>query len=222
MEKLVIENNLERYPTLYFDSNGNRSLYKYNYQTLLANSGKQCKKGFKKCGIPDTMGNIMCIPEEDICPINGVKIDLETNNITYIEQGYNFTFIKNLTDGYILYYKNNETNNSIIIDIKYNEDIPKYINTDSFVLDQEENVAYERSLEWDEDDDSSYDYYDYYMTNKSFPFPNNKGRKRNVLRKLELNINDSEVYNYFIENKKGDWNIDKSYQNISMNIYKGD
>ena len=105
MEKLIKENNLERYPILNFDSNGNRSLYKYNYQTLLANSGKQCKKDYKKCGILDTMGNIMCIPEEDICPINEVIIDLELNNITYIEQGYNFTYIRNLTDGYILYYK---------------------------------------------------------------------------------------------------------------------
>ena len=224
MEKLVKENNLERYPILYFDSNGNRSLYKYNYQTLLANSSKQCKKDYKKCGILDTMGNIMCIPEEDICPINEVKIDLESNNISYTEQGYNFTYIENLTDGYVLYYKNNETNNSIIIDIKYNEDIPKYINTDSFVLDQEEYDAYE-SLKWGDDDDdydsNDYDPNDYYMTNKSFIFPNNKGRKRNVLRKLELNINDSEVYDYLKEDMKGDWNIDKSYQNISMNIYKG-
>ena len=55
------------------------------------------------------------------------------------------------------------------------------------------------------------------MTNKLFRFPNNKGRKR----KLELNIDDLEAYNYFIENMKGDWNIDKSYQYINMNIYKG-
>ena len=107
IKELIKKNNFETYPILNFDSNGNKSLYKYNYHTLLANSGKECKKGYKKCGILDTMGNIMCIPEEDICPINEVIIDLESNKISYTLQGYNYTYFENLTEGYVLYYKNN-------------------------------------------------------------------------------------------------------------------
>ena len=216
IKKLMEKNNFETYPILYFDSNNNASLYKYNYQTLLANSSKQCQKDYKKCGILDTMGNIMCIPEEDICPINEVKIDLESKYISYTQQGYNYTYIQNLTDGYVLYYKNNETNNSIITDIKYSQEIPTYINIENFVLDQSSYDSYEEP-----DDDYDYDYYEYYMKNKSILFQRKKDRKRKALRKLELNISDFKVYKYLIEKMKGDWNIDKSYQNIGKNIYKG-
>ena len=213
LKELIKKNNFETYPILNFDSNGNKSLYKYNYHTLLANSGKECKKGYKKCGILDTMGNIMCIPEEDICPINEVIIDLESNKISYTLQGYNYTYFENLTEGYVLYYKNNEINNSIITDIKYSLEIPTYINKDNFVLDQSEYNKYERRFE-------EYDDYDYHMTNKSFLSGRKKYKKRNALRKLELNINDSTVNDYLIEKMKGDWNIDKSYQKINMNMYK--
>ena len=216
IKKLLEKNNFETYPILYFDSNNNASLYKYNYQTLLANSSKQCQKAYKKCGILDTMGNIMCIPEEDICPINEVKIDLESKYISYTQQGYNYTYIQNLTDGYVLYYKNNETNNSIITDIKYSQEIPTYINIENFVLDQSSYDSYEEP-----DDDYDYDNYEYYMKNKSILFQRKKDRKRKALRKLELNISDLEVYDYLKEKMKGDWNIDKSYQNIGKNIYKG-
>ena len=215
LKELIKKNNFETYPILNFDSNGNKSLYKYNYHTLLANSGKECKKGYKKCGILDTMGNIMCIPEEDICPINEVIIDLESNKISYTLQGYNYTYFENLTEGYVLYYKNNEINNSIITDIKYSLEIPTYINKDNFVLDQSEYNKYERRFE----DDDYYDN-DYHMTNKSFLSGRKKYKKRNALRKLELNINDSTVNDYLIEKMKGDWNIDKSYQKINMNMYK--
>jgi hypothetical protein len=158
------------------------------------------------------MGNIMCIPEEDICPINEVKIDLESKYISYTQQGYNYTYIQNLTDGYVLYYKNNETNNSIITDIKYSQEIPTYINIENFVLDQSSYDSYE---------EPDYDDNEYYMKNKSILFQRKKDRKRKDLRKLELNISDLEVYDYLKEKMKGDWNIDKSYQNIGKNIYKG-
>ena len=59
------------------------------------------------------------------------------------------------------------------------------------------------------------------MKNKSILFQRKKDRKRKDLRKLELNISDLEVYDYLKEKMKGDWNIDKSYQNIGKNIYKG-
>ena len=173
IKKLMEKNNFETYPILYFDSNNNASLYKYNYQTLLANSSKQCQKDYKKCGILDTMGNIMCIPEEDICPINEVKIDLESKYISYTQQGYNYTYIQNLTDGYVLYYKNNETNNSIITDIKYSQEIPTYINIENFVLDQSSYDSYEEPPDYDD-----YDYYEYYMKNKSILFQRKKDRKR--------------------------------------------
>ena len=69
----------------YIDDTGIFYAYKskYNYDYLLQHSGSSCEAKYKKCGILDTMGNIMCIPEADECPINDV-IDEETYKKTTI------------------------------------------------------------------------------------------------------------------------------------------
>ena len=65
-------NNNNLYPLLSYDTNAN---YKYSYYYLLQHSGKYCEVNYKKCGILDTYGNIMCIPKEDECPINDIIVD---------------------------------------------------------------------------------------------------------------------------------------------------
>ena len=36
--------------------------------------GEECKEGYKKCGILDSMNNIACMPKNDMCPINYIKV----------------------------------------------------------------------------------------------------------------------------------------------------
>ena len=48
-----------------------------DYYSLLQYSVKPnqtCPKGFKKCGILDSLGQIACLPEEKSCPINYIEI----------------------------------------------------------------------------------------------------------------------------------------------------
>lgn len=64
---------------------------KTNY-TFLNNSIKKsesCKKGFKKCGILDELENILCIPDNESCPINYIKFskDMENSSYNYAEIG---------------------------------------------------------------------------------------------------------------------------------------
>ena len=38
----------------------------YNYSYLIQHSTRNnCEENYKKCGILDTMGNIMCVPESE-------------------------------------------------------------------------------------------------------------------------------------------------------------
>jgi hypothetical protein len=84
IEKIMNENNNKIYPILEVNDNSNIS-YNKNYQYLLEHSSRStCSGNYKKCGILDSMGNIMCIPNEDTCPINNLIIDSrdnQTNNL---------------------------------------------------------------------------------------------------------------------------------------------
>ena len=63
INKEIKINNYESFPILNFDKNGGKHLYYQNYESLLTHSGKNCEADYKKCGILDTIGNIMCIPK---------------------------------------------------------------------------------------------------------------------------------------------------------------
>ena len=62
IEKLIKINNNQSYPILKINQNGTTVNYSENYESLLKHSGKECELNYKKCGILDSLGNIMCIP----------------------------------------------------------------------------------------------------------------------------------------------------------------
>ena len=96
IEKLIKINNNQSYPILKINQNGTTVNYSENYASLLKHSGKECEINYKKCGILDSLGNIMFIPENEICPINDIKIDLASNNSLYELKGYESTPFNNL------------------------------------------------------------------------------------------------------------------------------
>ena len=75
LKKLIEVNNYNSYPILGFHPNVTKIESKYNYEELLKHSGKECEINYKQCGIMDTLGNIMCIPDEEECPINEKIVD---------------------------------------------------------------------------------------------------------------------------------------------------
>ena len=114
------------------------------YLYFLNNSvleNEECKSGYKKCGKLDDMGNYLCFPEDEECPINDIissrtrREDLENKNYSFI----------NVNDKY-LYYSNQEVDKPVISKFKVVEGKlcvdRTYVHTDypQYILDK--NFAY--------------------------------------------------------------------------------
>lgn len=114
----------------------------YNYEYLLANSVSQynydgslnfCGYGFKKCGILDTKNNLLCLPENQDCPINYINIS---------EVQYDISIKKNDTN-----YMNFQRNNSlpIIISMIISENQPLNHEWDRIVIESVKKISDEDS-----------------------------------------------------------------------------
>ena len=116
----------------------------YGYKEFFKNSvGKDenCKNGYKKCGKLDESGNYLCLPEEELCPINDIQIYNESQNLS------NLTDYTELSDGNkYIYYTNNLTEKALITKLKaaegklcltkgyYYTEYPQFILDDHFDL----------------------------------------------------------------------------------------
>jgi len=74
------------------------------YLYFLNNSvfeNEECKSGYKKCGKLDDMGNYLCLPENEECPINDVissitrREDLENKNYSFITVNNKYLYYSN-------------------------------------------------------------------------------------------------------------------------------
>ena len=97
------------------------------YEELLEKSvkkGEECPIDSKKCGILDYMGNILCFPINQECPINDLIIDKNQNP----PPGYDYnTFI--LKNGSYLHYTNKATEKTIVRSILKEGDVYPCINS---------------------------------------------------------------------------------------------
>ena len=240
LKYLMKSNNKNIYPILNISLDGTISKYKDNYETLLKNSGKECTTNYKQCGILDTLGNLMCIPENEECPINEIIIDLKTEEDYYINQNYKVGLSYYNNELYNFYYTNTKINNSIISKIKVSNEIPKFINSDNLIFDEDTFVDQYPPVS-DDDDDYDYDYDppdwdDYSLKGKK---KIKKRVKRKSLRKLLIENNEKDMQFYsgekYWDYDYGNWdthfyilnrffdkiNIDTTYKNISHNVYVG-
>ena len=109
---------------------GNYKEMKYvNLVKMTVKNGEKCNEGMKKCGIIDTIGQVLCLPIEEECPINHVVInnqilmdvdigkkDLVNSNNNNINNNFNNSNI-NFYESSNLNFGNetlNNNNNSII------------------------------------------------------------------------------------------------------------
>ena len=127
--KLIIKDMNEAYPLKEIISENQTKYYidSYYKDYLIHSTKSECEKNYKKCGILDSMGNIMCIPNSFLCPMNEIKTSLsENSNIYEAGKYYNYT----------LYFTNQKINNSIITNITISNETLKYITTDNFIFDE--------------------------------------------------------------------------------------
>ena len=128
-----------------FNEEGNLEGININYNRLLEliTDNDTCQKGYRKCGILDTIGNILCIDELFDCPINQINVDLKAERNKYINNGSKEIYNENLIYNYQFYYSNKSINNNIIVSILFSQNKPNYITISNFAIDTE---AYEDLL----------------------------------------------------------------------------
>jgi len=113
------------YQNMFYYKNINNTYFDYLENIDNINSVNQnCKNNYKKCGILDTNNNILCIPINEECPLNDLKIsDVKLPNL---EPEYSFVEVtESLTDSVkYIYYTNNKTDNNIIIHFELSTNNP--------------------------------------------------------------------------------------------------
>lgn len=147
LKKLLQENNNSTFPILEISKDTKSNiLYNKNYEYLLKHSGEKCEENFKKCGILDTLGNIMCIPKEDECPVNDLLIDTKNNNDSLLASEYNISYSDYLDKNNLaLYYSNKATEQKITTELVFNKPTHYYINKHNFIFDKDAYDDYEAS-----------------------------------------------------------------------------
>ena len=82
------------------------------------------QKNYKKCGILNNKGRILCLPEEEECPLNGFAISENIDDSKYI--GYSRATVKDsdLNKDYYFYYTNSNINGNIITNFKLSNGYP--------------------------------------------------------------------------------------------------
>ena len=134
---------------LYYWEKGNFCSKNYNQSQLIYNGylyflnssvleNEECEKGYKKCGLLDDMGNYLCLPEEEECPINDIKItynpnyELENQNYSYIFYNRRYIYYTNTSNNPVI-VKMKVTEGKICMDRTYkHSDYPQYILDNNF------------------------------------------------------------------------------------------
>ena len=96
----------------------------FDYLKTSVKENENCNENYKKCGILDSNNNILCLPNNEECPINDLKIsDFELYDLlpeyNYIELVETLTSIKKY-----IYFTNNKIDNKIITNFKLSYDSP--------------------------------------------------------------------------------------------------
>jgi hypothetical protein len=205
-------NIFESYPILSINSYTEKIFYDQNYESLLKHSAEKCEVNYKKCGILDTYGNIMCIPKNDECPINDIKEDLCSRLNDYISKGYRVAYLKEIREDYCLYYTNTKINNEIIIKMKISDEIPRYINEDNLLFAS--GIYYTSKIrKGQEKDDFDFD------DDRDLGFDDDIRIGGGGFRNIEKIYGDEDVTGYIKKRFEEDINIDKSFKKVGTNLY---
>jgi len=222
IEKIIKENNEIIYPILGIETNSNTN-YSKNYKYLLEHSSNsECGENYKKCGILDSMGNIMCIPNEDQCPINDLIVESRYNHSNLLTSGFNISYPQALSSSNEAIYSSNEaTDKGILSKLVYNNETQYYINAKNFVFDNDMYKDYQTSSivsKWR----------NWHIPIIRIPisiripfFTVTEGVEG--LRRLDEKAiyGDTNVTNYIKQKFKERNNIDKTFRNISNKVNAG-
>ena len=104
------------YKFLYNGKDRNYFDYKNKYSV---SSGQNCPSNYKKCGILDSKGRILCLPNEEQCPLNGFGISKIENDSLFPDYD-----VKKADYDIYFYFTNKATENKIITEFKLSYGFP--------------------------------------------------------------------------------------------------
>ena len=152
------DNLILNWKELFYSSINATSYGQYTYLNSAIRSNESCPVGKQKCGILDELGNILCLPIYENCPIN-----LVTTNINEISGYSNYSSIK--IGDKTIYYTNKAINQKVIegifvdsdLMIKYNGIECKILDTSTIseLLQHNYNTLYRKSLNFDPYDEEA-------------------------------------------------------------------
>jgi hypothetical protein len=152
------DNLILNWKELFYSSTNATSYGKYTYLNSAISSNESCPIGKKNCGILDELGNILCLPIFEECPINLVT----TNRSEILDYSdYDLTRIGDKT----IYYTNQSFNQKVIegifvdtdLMLKYNGIECKILDTSTIseFLQHNYNKLYRNSLKFDPYDEEA-------------------------------------------------------------------
>ena len=111
------------YSTQFFHKIDEKSFIEYARDYSVPN-GENCKDNYKKCGILNTEGRILCLPNEEDCPLNDFVLSDSNKDSEYPDyQKKEVSYGAPATNKYF-YYTNKKTDNPIIVDLKLSKELP--------------------------------------------------------------------------------------------------
>ena len=110
----ILKINKWRNKQFYINSNKEKYTYKYLTKNSVAYN-EECNEGYKKCGLLDTMNNILCLENDEECPINLLTITNNSDVPIEFLQYSNYSML-DFEDGSYLFYTNEAINNHIIVE----------------------------------------------------------------------------------------------------------
>ena len=106
---------------LYDGKDKNYLDYKNDYSV---ESGNNCPQNYKKCGILDSNNRILCLPNDEDCPLNGIGISTTNNDPKYNTYNKKEVIDSQTSSTYYIYYTNNNYEGKIITEFKLSHGSP--------------------------------------------------------------------------------------------------
>ena len=210
----VPKNISKIYQNYFLFKNDSRNYFDY-LKDFSVEKDEECKTNYKKCGILNTDGRILCLPNEENCPLNSFAISTINNDPNYLGyQSYKVTdFISG--DEYYFYYTNTKINEKIITNFKLSYGLPCMLETErSWIsilsLEKEENPTCKTEINGKLRDDRYIQVNGGIISLKSLYFDNDIGKEETITEDMTVelytrnfvNINEKCYYQFLEDIEK--------------------
>ena len=155
-------------------------------QNFTVKSGENCKENYKQCGIFNSEGRILCLPNEEECPLNDFGISNNSLDSNYDNNYKNYEVSDISTNKtYYFYYSNKNINGKIITKFILSNGLPCYSsNEESWISVFTDEI--EKNIQCKTKDDDGKD-----RDNRYFQIPGDGISIKSLYEDNNINITDA-------------------------------